>query len=114
MEDHDGGVSLSLRMNQQTRTVWVQGKPVALGAANAILVDLVDSRPNDPHWIEFNRRFNVFAAQFGARPLLNQTKQLSRDVVHQTLGNDWEQLLPYREQNDPDGRFLSKFFRDLI
>ena len=76
-------------------------------------MDLVDSRPNDPHWIEFNRRFNAFAAQFGARPLLNQTKQLSRDVVYQTLGNDWEQLLSYREQDDPDGRFLSKFFRDL-
>ena len=77
-------------------------------------MDLVDSRPNDLYWIEFNRRFNALAARFGARPLLNQTKQLSRDVVYQTLGNDWEQLLSYREQNDPDGRFLSKFFRDLI
>lgn len=47
MEDHDGGVSLTLRMNQQTRTVWVQDKPIALGAANAILVDLVDS-PQGP------------------------------------------------------------------
>jgi hypothetical protein len=47
MEDHDGGVSLTLRMNQQTRTVWVQDKPVALGTANAILVDLVDS-PQGP------------------------------------------------------------------
>jgi hypothetical protein len=77
-------------------------------------MDLADSRPNDPRWIEFNRRFNVFVAQFGARPLLNQTKQLSRDVVYQTLGNDWIQLLSYREQNDPSGRFLSKYFRDLI
>jgi hypothetical protein len=77
-------------------------------------MDLADSRPNDPRWIEFNRRFNVFVAQFGARPLLNQTKQLSRDVVYQTLGNDWKQLLSYREQNDPSGRFLSKYFRDLI
>jgi hypothetical protein len=47
MEDHDGGVSLTLRMNQQTRTVWVQDKPVALGTANTILVDLVDS-PQGP------------------------------------------------------------------
>src|ERR687898_1044120 len=77
-------------------------------------MDLVDSRPNDPHWIEFNRRFNVFVARFGARPLLNQTKQLSRDVVYQTLGKDWEQFLSYREQIDPTGRFLSKYFRDLI
>jgi FAD/FMN-containing dehydrogenase len=77
-------------------------------------MDLADSRPNDPDWIEFNRRFNVFVARFGARPLLNQTKQLSRDVVYQTLGEDWRRFLSYREQNDPDGRFLSKYFRDLI
>src|SRR5918998_359900 len=77
-------------------------------------MDLVDSRPNDPDWIEFNRRFNVFVAQFGARPLLNQTKQLSKDVVYQTLGEDWKQFLAYREQNDPGGRFLSTYFRDLI
>jgi hypothetical protein len=77
-------------------------------------VDLTDSRPNDPYWIEFNKRFNVFVARFGARPLLNQTKQLSRDIVYQTLGEDWKQFLLYREQVDPDGRFLSKFFEDLI
>ena len=77
-------------------------------------MDLVDSRPNDPDWIEFNRRFNAFVAQFGARPLLNQTKQLSREVVYQTLGEDWKQFLSYREQNDPGGRFLSKYFTDLI
>ena len=77
-------------------------------------MDLVDSRPNDPDWIEFNRRFNVLATRFGGRPLLNQTKQLSRDVVYQTLGEDWKRFLSYREQNDPDGRFLSKYFRDLI
>jgi hypothetical protein len=53
-------------------------------------VDLTDSRPNDPYWIEFNKRFNVFVARFGARPLLNQTKQLSRDIVYQTFGEDWK------------------------
>jgi FAD/FMN-containing dehydrogenase len=77
-------------------------------------MDLVDSRPNDRDWIEFNRRFNVLAARFGGRPLLNQTKQLSRDVVYKTLGEDWKRFLSYREQNDPDGRFLSRYFRDLI
>jgi hypothetical protein len=77
-------------------------------------VDLTDSRPNDPYWIEFNRRFNVFVARFGARPKLNQTKQLNRDIVYQTLGEDWKRFLSYREQEDPDRRFLSKFFEDLI
>jgi hypothetical protein len=77
-------------------------------------MDLVDSRPNDLDWIEFNRRFNVLAARFGGRPLLNQTKQLSRDIVYQTLGEDWKRFLSYREQSDPEGRFLSKYFRDLV
>ena len=77
-------------------------------------MDLVDSRPNDPDWIEFNRRFNALAARFGGRPLLNQTKQLSRDVVYQTLGEDWKEFLALREQNDLGGRFLSEYFRDLM
>lgn len=77
-------------------------------------MDLADTRPNDPLWIEFNRRYNDFVAQFGARPLLNQTKQLNRDVVYQTLGDDWKQLLSHRKQSDPSGRFLSKYFANLM
>jgi hypothetical protein len=77
-------------------------------------MDIADSRPNNPLWLEFNRRYNVFVAQFGARPLLNQTKELSRDVVCQTLGYDWEKLLSYQEKNDPGGRFLNRYFADLF
>jgi hypothetical protein len=76
-------------------------------------MDLVDSRPNDPLWVEFNRRYNALAAQFGARPLLNQTKQLASGIVFQTLGHDWEQILLHREKSDPEGRFLNKYFADL-
>jgi FAD/FMN-containing dehydrogenase len=77
-------------------------------------MDIADSRPNDPLWLEFNRRYNIFVAQFGARPLLNQTKELSRDVVRQTLGHDWEKLLAYQEKGDPGGRFLNRYFADLF
>jgi hypothetical protein len=76
-------------------------------------MDIADSRPTDPIWLEFNRRYNTFVAQFGARPLLNQTKQLDRNVVHTSLGVDWEQVLAYREKVDPGGRFLNKYFADL-
>jgi hypothetical protein len=78
MEDHDGGVSLTLRMNTQTRTVWVQDSSVALGAANAILVDRVDS-PQGPQIV---RTLTVDAAlgdEIGpARilPILAQSKDL--------------------------------------
>ena len=82
-------------------------------AEDVFTMDLVDSRPNDPLWVEFNRRYNALAAQFDARPLLNQTKQLTSGIVFQTLGHDWEQILLYREKSDPEGRFLNKYFADL-
>lgn len=77
-------------------------------------MDLADSRANDPLWIEFNRRYADFVSEFQARPLLNQTKQLSRDIVYKTLGGDWIQFLSLRKENDPNGRFLNKYFADLM
>ena len=77
-------------------------------------MDCVDTRMNDPLWIEFNRRFNTVAANHGGRPLLNQTKQMSREIVYQSLGSDWEGFLKIREAQDPDGRFLNDFFKDLM
>jgi hypothetical protein len=46
--------------------------------------------------------------------LLNQTKQLDRAIVRQTLGSDWDRFLEIRETEDPEGRFLSDYFRNLI
>jgi hypothetical protein len=80
----------------------------------ALTCDFVDTRPNDPRWAEFNRQFNVVAAEFGGRPFLNQTKQLTRDVAHRTLGGDWDRFLRIREEEDPDGRFLNDYFRGLV
>lgn len=81
---------------------------------DAFTMDLVDTRANDPRWAEFNRRFNSLAAGFGGRPLLNQTKHLTRTIVYETLGADWERFLEIRETEDPDGRFLSDYFRELL
>jgi len=77
-------------------------------------MDVTDTRTNDPRWEEFHRRLNPLVATFGGRPLLNQTKHLSREVVHETLGGDWEKFLKIREQEDPDGRFLSDYFAELM
>lgn len=75
--------------------------------------DSVNTNANDPRWIEFNKQYNQMAAQFGGKPVFTQTKQLSREIVYQTLGASWEQLLALREQADPDNRFLNEYFRDL-
>ena len=68
-------------------------------------MDPVDTRPNDPLWDELNRRFNVLAAGIGGRPLLNQTKHLTMELVHRTLGRDWERLLRFASKRTPRNGF---------
>lgn len=77
-------------------------------------MDLVDSRPNDPHWTDFNRQFNYFVSDFGARPLLNQTKELDRTVVQRCFGAAWDRFSTIRTDEDANGRFLSPYFADLV
>ena len=77
-------------------------------------MDPVDTRPNDPLWDELNRRFNILVAGFGGRPLLNQTKHVTMELVHRTLGRDWERFIAIRNQEDPDERLLNDYFKSLI
>jgi FAD/FMN-containing dehydrogenase len=102
-------ISEAYAMNQDDRSML---SPTA--AEDVFTMDVTDTRVNDPRWAEFHRRLNPLVAGFGGRPLLNQTKHLTRDVVYDTLGNDWERFLKIRETEDPDGRFLSDYSKDLI
>ena len=77
-------------------------------------MDPVDTRPNAPLWDELNRRFNILAAGFGGRPLLNQTKHLTPDLVQQTLGKDWDRFVAIRDGEDGEERLLNDYFRSLI
>jgi len=77
-------------------------------------MDPVDTRPNDPLWDELNRRFNILAAGFGGRPLLNQTKHLTRELVQQTLGKNWDRFVAIRDEEDHGERLLNDYFRGLI
>jgi hypothetical protein len=81
---------------------------------DAFTMDVTDTRMHDLRWAEFNRRFNVLVAGFGGRPLLNQTKHLTSEIVRQTLGEDWKRFLEIRQADDPQGRFLSDYFAELI
>lgn len=71
-------------------------------------------REDEARWDEMNRRFNTFAVAHGGRPLLNQTKQLTRDVVRGALGADWDTLVAARAAADPGGRFLNDYFARLL
>jgi FAD binding domain/D-arabinono-1,4-lactone oxidase len=81
-------------------------------------LDMVNSTPrtseDEVSWRWMNREYNDFAATHGGRPLLNQTKELSRSVVHRSLGADWQTFAATRLLADKDGRFLNEFFKSLL
>jgi FAD/FMN-containing dehydrogenase len=79
------------------------------------MVDWTEREPDDvAYWELMHREFNDFAARHGARPLLNQTKYLTRAIVHRSLGREWEALRVLSKQEDPRGRFLNPYFADLL
>jgi hypothetical protein len=86
------------------------------------LVDIVPRKPeDDAHWQKMNEEFNEFAAGYGARPLLNQTKFLLPD--HMKMLNEhwplkikerWAEFAKLRKEKDPEGRFLTPYFKNLL
>ena len=58
--------------------------------------------------------FCAFAAEHGGRPLLNQTKGFMRSAAEQVWTPGWYALAKARQLEDPDGRFLTPFLRDLL
>jgi len=72
------------------------------------------SRDQRDLWDRMNDDFNTqIALRFGARPLLNQTKRLTPEIVRDTLGDDWTTFAQFRAQKDPGSRFLSDYFAQL-
>lgn len=79
---------------------------------DAITIDPVTTP--EPGWDEFQKAYDEFAPQFGGQPLLNQTKYLTRDLVVAAYGDRIDALERQRVSMDPDGRFLSPYFRELF
>jgi hypothetical protein len=81
-------------------------------------LDMVDWTPRErseaASWELMHREFNDFAARHGARPLLNQTKHITRAVVHRALGQDWQALGALCKQEDPTGRLRNAYFAHLL
>jgi len=76
------------------------------------LVNWTDTEP--PCWHQMNEEFNEFAARHGGRPLLNQTKELSRDVAKHLWTPGWHVLSDVRRAWDPQKRFLNPFFEAVL
>jgi hypothetical protein len=62
----------------------------------------------------FLQAFNDFAISHGGKPLLNQTKWLNSDLLMRAYDQRWEEFAYIRQQHDPEGRFLSAYFRELL
>jgi FAD binding domain-containing protein len=78
-------------------------------------LDMVNWSDEEPAaWMAMNRAFNEFAARHGARPLLNQTKGLLPAVARQLWTPAWHALASARRTADPENRFLTPFFRDIL
>ena len=78
-------------------------------------LDLVNWTDVEPAcWQQMNRELNEFAIRHGGRPLLNQTKELSRDVVSHLWTPGWQALADARRARDPEKRFLTPFFEAVL
>jgi FAD/FMN-containing dehydrogenase len=65
-------------------------------------------------WDKFCFEYNEFAVQYGGKCTFNQTKVLSRPQVEKAFGDKWEQFKKAREKADPQNRFLSNYFKELM
>lgn len=68
----------------------------------------------EPGWDEFLDAYNSFCLSRGAKPLLNQTPRLKASQAQQAFGNRLETLRTLRTEWDPQDRFLTRFFSDLL
>lgn len=78
----------------------------------AITIDPVTTP--EPGWDLFLEAYAELAQQHGGIPLFNQTKHVTRDAALAAFGSRLDQLEQQRRSIDPDGRFLSPFFADLL
>jgi FAD/FMN-containing dehydrogenase len=65
-------------------------------------------------WDAFCLAYNEFAVEHGGTCTFNQTKVLSKSQVERAFGEQWERFKAARDAADPDGRFLSGYFRTLM
>ncbi len=90
--------------------------PLSFSAGTDIFtLDMVNWTDAEPAcWRWMNVEFNDFAARHGGRPLLNQTKELSRGTASLLWTPDWNAFAATRQVEDPTDRFLSPFFKSVL
>ncbi|MGI8876379.1 MAG: FAD-binding oxidoreductase [Egibacteraceae bacterium] len=75
-------------------------------------IDPVSS--GNPGWDEFLVAYNAFCSEHGGVPLFNQTHLITRQQVDKAFVGRVAQFAEQRERHDPDGRFLTAYFRERL
>jgi hypothetical protein len=65
-------------------------------------------------WDDFCSAYNDFAVQHGGKCTFNQTKNLSKAQVEGAFGEQWKGFKKARAKADPENRFLSGYFKELM
>ena len=79
---------------------------------NVMTIDPVSTA--NPGWEDFLSAYNVFCAARGGKALLNQTAQLTRTQVQNSLGDRLKKFAAVRKTYDPSNRLLNSYFQDLL
>lgn len=66
-------------------------------------------------WDEFLKAYNNFCVDYDGIPMFNQSKHLNGELIIKAFNPERVQLFKkYREQYDPDRRFLNQYFKDVF
>ena len=68
----------------------------------------------NPGWYDFLLAYNQFCVDRNGMPLLNQTPDLTPEIVQKAFGSRLQTLATVRKQYDPTDRMLNPYFRMLL
>jgi FAD/FMN-containing dehydrogenase len=67
-----------------------------------------------PGWERFMDAFNKFCSERGARPLLNQTPKLNKQLLTTAFGGKVSEFESIRQSWDPQNRLLNPYFNQML
>lgn len=65
-------------------------------------------------WNEFLSAYNEFCSRHGGKPLFNQTRGITPSQARAAFGAEIDRFNEIRQQRDPDRRFFTPFFENLL
>jgi hypothetical protein len=80
--------------------------------SNVLTIDPVST--GEKGWIDFLKAYNDFCSEHGGWPLFNQTPWLTPAQTRKAFGDRVDRFQAIRKQFDPDDRYLSGFWREIL